>query len=684
MNYRLLYDTGTGYRDLDLGDEKPAMNYQINNLNELKDRQAAFSQAIKLPKTPNNLRSLGFIDDFDVVADAAYIPRKCRLLCNGALLTPFGSVLYVDGVDEREGGYITCQIVSGTKDLFSAMADVSNEDMGDADLWGGVWTSGQMESDNENTNDRRRWPLVFTQEGVSTYIPPVAPFQSEQIQIYHMVPCYHYNTLIKELLGKYGYNLESNLLDDPYVDRLYISASKIKNKAMPAVRYEQKGVAVPNKYITGSSSPFPASSIIPKIIQEELIGGNVEVKNEYNPGFPLSQMRYYAVQPGNYKVDISIVNTGSYGTDNERRIDIAIASYSNGAEHVLRAYSNRQISAGATYAETVEDIYLNVGDYIAVAVNIWATRTTTLKPTYLNFNTSIDLMDASEEPGVGAQFDYMQSTGFKSYKEVVQSYMQLFGAMVDVKQTQETGEEENRRIGTVRIYTFDELYCRRDAGQFVDWSDRLVLDSERTAGFSIANYAQQNLIELTANSDDGTQDSGKFSVNNKTLEGEKTLFTIPVEAGRDISYSADGVRRTVAVIPTLERDAETSDNGTEEVTLTYKGCAPHLVRMTYENIAVSNASGFRVVNPGDAGSQMLPVAVTVPMQTLVDSYYARIKGMLHNAKTLSAYFNLSALDIDQLDLFTPIWIKRYGAYFYISKINNFIAGQVTKVDLIKM
>lgn len=682
MNYRLLYDTGTGYKDLDLGDEKPAMNYQINNLNELKDRQAAFSQAIKLPKTPNNLRALGFIDDFDVVADAAYIPRKCRLLCNGALLTPFGSVLYVDGVDERQEGYITCQIVSVTKDLFSAMADVSNEDMGD-EMWGGVWTSNQMEFDNDNSDDRRRWPLVFTQEGQMTYNPPVAPFDSEQIQIYHMVPCYHYNTLVKELLAKYGYNLESNLLSDAYVDRLYVSASKIKNKAMPAARYTQQNVRVPHMY-RDSILPFPASSIIPTIIQEELMGGSVKDEHEGDPTLLLYQMRYYAVQPGDYKIEIAIANTGQYNTDNVRRINLDVIAYSGGAERSLHNESFVSVSPGQTYPVTIEDVSLNTGDYIGVRVYVWSTVSPTLAPTYIDFDMTINPMDDSNESGVGAQFDYMQSTGFKSYKEVIQSYMQLFGAMVDVKQTQETGEEENRRIGTVRIYTFDELYRRRDAGIFVDWSDKLVLDNERTAGFSIANYAQQNLIDLTANSDDGTQDSGKFSVNNKTLEGEKTLFTIPVEAGRDITYSADGVRRTVAVIPTLEREAETNDNGTEEVTLTYKGCAPHLVRMTYENVAVSNASGFRVVSPGTVGSQMLPVAVTVPMQTLVDNYYTRIKGMLHNAKTLSAYFNLSALDIDQLDLFTPVWIKRYGAYFYISKINNFVAGQVTKVDLIKM
>ena len=91
--YKLRYYTPTGYADLDLGDEVPAMTYQINQLNELKDRNASYSQSIDLPKTRNNLRILGFPDCYDVVTPAAFDPQPCELELDGAIISPPGAML---------------------------------------------------------------------------------------------------------------------------------------------------------------------------------------------------------------------------------------------------------------------------------------------------------------------------------------------------------------------------------------------------------------------------------------------------------------------------------------------------------------------------------------------------------------------------------------------------------------
>ena len=41
-------------------------------------------------------------------------------------------------------------------------------------------------------------------------------------------------------------------------------------------------------------------------------------------------------------------------------------------------------------------------------------------------------------------------------------------------------------------------------------------------------------------------------------------------------------------------------------------------------------------------------------------------------------------DIEEFDPFTPVYISYFGAYFYVNKINNFVAKQITKVELIKL
>ncbi len=267
MDYRLLYDAGNGYEGLDLGDEAPAMNYQIASLNELKDRRAAYSQRIKLPKTAKNMRTLGFLDSFAVVADAAYTPRRCKLLCEGAQISPVGAVLYVDGIDENAGGSIDCQIVSSTVDLFSILGDVENDQMG-SDVWKSVWTSQQIVNDNAEEGGAKRWPAVFTQLGQTSG----SLFPLEGVQIYRLVPCYRFVTMIEELFRLYGYRLDSELLTDPYMQSLYITASKITEDNDVSVRYRGKEITIPK--FGGSSGVWAGNVELNKIYQVETLGGS--------------------------------------------------------------------------------------------------------------------------------------------------------------------------------------------------------------------------------------------------------------------------------------------------------------------------------------------------------------------------------------------------------------------------
>lgn len=69
----------------------------------------------------------------------------------------------------------------------------------------------------------------------------------------------------------------------------------------------------------------------------------------------------------------------------------------------------------------------------------------------------------------------------------------------------------------------------------------------------------------------------------------------------------------------------------------------------------------------------------------VPKYYDKlINNILKRPKILQTQILLDSLDIQSLDLFNPIWLEEHGFWFYVSKINNFQAGKITKVDLIRM
>lgn len=69
----------------------------------------------------------------------------------------------------------------------------------------------------------------------------------------------------------------------------------------------------------------------------------------------------------------------------------------------------------------------------------------------------------------------------------------------------------------------------------------------------------------------------------------------------------------------------------------------------------------------------------------VPKYYDKlINNMLKRPKIIQTQILLDSIDIQSLDLFNPVWLEEHGFWFYVSKINNFQAGKITKVDLIRM
>ena len=181
-----------------------------------------------------------------------------------------------------------------------------------------------------------------------------------------------------------------------------------------------------------------------------------------------------------------------------------------------------------------------------------------------------------------------------------------------------------------------------------------------------------------------------ISVNNSTLDAEKTLFTIGIEAGREMQYIAPPASSSTGTayihhttsVPTLEQDEDGA-------VLKYKGCTTHIVRvlkLSSDVISLANKTGFRQYY--STMNQSLKLDLYLGWHFGLSSdyvlFYNSLAQILHNARVINASFRLDALDIEQLDMFTPVYLRQYGAYFYINKISNFGAGPTTEVELIKM
>lgn len=677
--YKLRYYTPTGYADLDLGDEVPAMTYQINQLNELKDRNASYSQSIDLPKTRNNLRILGFPDCYNVVSPAAYDPQPCELELDGAIISPPGAMLYILSVGEEPGGVISTQIKADTFDLFSKLGEVDTENMND-EQWASTWDPHTIVSDNADADSPRIWPLVCTIQGAKSFSPAQnSAGTALSIPILQTVPAYNFLQFITELLASFGYSIESDLTTDALAKSVYLTASNmtnddgVNNSGSSEISTSMQGTVPADSVTSGQPSSAEWAPFTIEAGSSSLIFAKYEIITDSISGDEFGAISYTAQQGGTYDVNITFsIRSGSISVDNGVRY--IIQTIEGNADPTAVESGNISLVAGGPAIKINTQVDLSPGSII----RIMAGRKLVASPaTQILVGAAVTISPDGENSNVGpgVSFNYPAAFGFSNYRDALQTFLQLFGAVIDVQRS------AAGNTGTIRIYTYRHIYDNITSGNFVDWSDRLVMDEQRTISFYMDNYAQLNIIEATENEDDGTSEQVSFPIANKMLAGSKTLFKLATEAGRDISFRGiSNAQLTTAVIPTVEKDVETDDVGTiTGVSFSYNGCDAHIV----VPVAGSTQSA-QIEAGGDPVSTTMPIVQTVTLSQLFEEYYPLIVQMLQRQKPITVSLLLTAADIASFDPFTPVWIEHYGSYFYVSKISNFQAGQATAVDLIQM
>lgn len=98
------------------GDTPMAINFQVNNLAELKDRQSTFSNSIKLPLTSNNKQIWGQAQADAFTQSQPYAKLNCKLVQNGIETIVNGTISLLNVSSSFE-----CQITYGLIGLADAL-----------------------------------------------------------------------------------------------------------------------------------------------------------------------------------------------------------------------------------------------------------------------------------------------------------------------------------------------------------------------------------------------------------------------------------------------------------------------------------------------------------------------------------------------------------------------------------
>lgn len=665
MNYELLMKGIDGeVWSLDLPLDAPAMNYQINNLAELKDRNASYSQRISLPRTTHNEQAFQF--SF-VVGSGSYVPYMkfpCQLFYEGALISPTGAVLNIIDVSDTSIGV---QILGATADLFDTLNNTDAKDPGTGMFLLKWYTdtmglSKQYLSGPEEAKVAYFWLYATLQKN-----PNVPPISTEAIQevreLDKFYPHLNWYDLVTWIFDREGYSLETDV--DP-VDRAEMF--------------------LPCTYPVLADNPNVPEASGTGWIRDTPPGGLAGVTWQGSPGVTLSDPVAGRLTvdtiPGTFNWmtlwDTTITFSFSWSNTSAIRrgsLTVRVTHYKNDGTSAI--VLTKSWSSGSSGSASV-DIPMEAGEHIEVYGSLLAGSFTTDQYD-MRFPVSITApippeTSPGDKPYPGLTYDLLASTGFKSLVDIVKAFFQLFGLTIDV----------NSATKVARAYSVRELYNRRSSSG-KNWSDKLIKGKDTKLTFQLSSYAQSNEIKLEDNKDNNVTDSYKFSIPDVNLQPTKLLFQIGFLAGLNQTlYDAGSTQKlhTLANYPIWTINRGRMENGemtetTWEHNVLSKPMVVHINKSDYLRPQVS------------VGYTLTPIRLyTAYFKNLnyyVPKYYDKlINNILKSPKILQTQILLDSLDIQSLDLFNPIWLEEHGFWFYVSKINNFQAGKITKVDLIRM
>ena len=239
----------------------------------------------------------------------------------------------------------------------------------------------------------------------------------------------------------------------------------------------------------------------------------------------------------------------------------------------------------------------------------------------------VEVLSEADVIGWGAECSFANNIGWKTGLDAYKVAYQLEGKVCKVG------------VSDVGGYNFETIKSNKTSAR--DWSEYLV---NADVNFH-PNFAQRNTIALQANSIDETKVTEyAIRISDDRLEANKEYIKIDAESPVN-SYTCS--------YWTKEVDGEG--------VVTYKKNEPKAPYLYLRD-------QYRFIDA-----------------LYLQQSYSSIESLIsRNYRSVTASFALPVKEILQLDNSIPIYLRQFGAFFYVQKVSNWIEGKLCEAELIRL
>lgn len=644
---------------LDLSEKQVvAMTFQANDIGEFSNRQSNYSNSFKTVMSDCNDEILGNASSISSLSAVPYRVQNCRVYSRGTLIDGDALLNVVEA-----GSEYTLNVYSGFINFADSIQDKSLQDLDTTDIdlikqnGGSHWDIGGMST-------------IYGSSISPTFIPIQdgnLPLNSRLIDVRKQYPSVYIWQLIERIASGAGWTVESDLI---YTD-------DFKKKILPFTNdYPKQGsIEVDNAYVKLNKSidytiPCATPSTLTIPIWDELS----DVGGKYDPTIA----QYVIDYAGKYIIDI--YQPIRY----HLKTAVASVGYSANAQVYIGLFKNGSLVSNKFVAQTFSSIgsaqvivkdmdvsgqwsvdcldgdiltlkvatvcggfspsssYLTGADYY---VEFLHRNTSTNVPAKLTF-TLDDRLPYHGHWRVATNLPDISQSDF------IKSILLMYNLVPFV----------DARNKILRLTKFSTVADRTMA---VNWSG-YEANIQPQIKLHPTSYAQLNEMKYKSDDNvDGNYD-GSFNVDDTTLVLKKTLVELPY-SGADLGECLNGilVAECLRVLP----------DSTEVVP------SPKVLTVASDSLGCSLIDGSFTVTE----SITYYATFTDDIQTLIDTHYIEFVEMLQRYKECLFDMILPESMIQELDLSKCVYLARYGAYFYVNKIDAWKDGLTRcKVTLIKL
>lgn len=657
---------------LDLGDENPYITLQAFDVSEPSARNITFSQALTLPVTETNIRAMQYFNGINGrYGDISTYAWPCLLLCDGQKFTEEDMLLYVDSMS---GGEINCQIIGANKDLFVSMGNtpMSAIKLNRAVDITQIRTFNQAAGEYGTINGL----YLLSQNDIEPGAVSNADTLSQAVDVWNVFPALSVPSVLSAIMKYHGWNTEydnSSGLDKHIIPCVSLKQSRNFTYEMTGRLHASLTIRRRN-FVKVPISLEPDSSG-----RSGYSGTSDEIRLHYKPTyFALDTQKcdvVVSVKPGapiNYPYTpdstITALQVVANITDNSGNVIVSKPLKGYQYDDINNNYWLPYIAAGQTHLLYTENPFtINAGEQLRFSFTFQSyERFDSTNTSPIQMPIEIDLSvkftsnpDSETDYGsitIGASANLFDCMNFDTQGDFVRAVIQTF-ALFPVF---------DYRTKTVTFETFQTVIDNKNAGNVMDWSDKLLQDDELEFSYQPDNFAKINEINFKEEND--YQTGWTFRMYSASLEqGPEEYMEIPFASAKNLTFDTYG---QVVNLPLYEVSQQ--DSG---ISRTWKGSdTPYLLQALLpfsKTIQQGTVSAVKNVYTGNFYTKN------------IKQNFDALTNAIVFPTVLRASFDLSPLDIYFIDFMKPVWLEQFSAYFYLLKVENY-SGEIVTCEMIKL